>query len=535
MVLLAGACGGDGQPGPGPNRDGASSGEGVAAPDGAIIPENDASGWAERANADALGTSVENQFRESPGGVDAERGMDQQSTDRPALDGGVSALSDAGQSFDAGSSVDHLASGDAAWRADAALPPDAATLPDTTPPADRAPLSDGAPPDSVPGGCQPAGPFDVYVDAANGDDRTGTGSQGCPFKSITRALAAIGGTSGVTVHVAAGTYGPLQTNEAFPEGLSSGTTIESAGGTVSIAAPSFPAPADCNATSVKTCLFYVDGLGVTLKGLTLSNQGPAVGDNAGVVVAGGATVTLDGDTIEGCTGSGVVGEPDSTLVVDQGTLVTGNRDDGLQLLANTYSTSAYAVIQGGSGLNGNGGAGMNAQGAFVASSASFDGNAIGILLSGTSAATLDHCDVSGSARDGLMDERICPASGCVDLSVQYSTFMRNGGAGVRVYLNSSDGTHRIDFGGGSSPSAGQNQLDAPASTGDQNEQGGVCVVTAEPVGDALYLENDRWSTAACPPNVTQTGGCGPGVDVGATTSALELFFGTPALCAGAGN
>lgn len=62
----------------------------------------------------------------------------------------------------------------------------------------------------------------VYVDAARGDDRTGTGIRAKPFRSITSALGVT--RPGMAIHLASGTY-DQSTGEEFPIVLHEGVTI----------------------------------------------------------------------------------------------------------------------------------------------------------------------------------------------------------------------------------------------------------------------------------------------------------------------
>jgi outer membrane protein assembly factor BamB len=56
---------------------------------------------------------------------------------------------------------------------------------------------------------------DFYVDIGLGNDLTGDGSSGFPWKTITRAVTPANGTSGSVIHVAPGTYAP-SLGETFP-------------------------------------------------------------------------------------------------------------------------------------------------------------------------------------------------------------------------------------------------------------------------------------------------------------------------------
>jgi len=62
----------------------------------------------------------------------------------------------------------------------------------------------------------PSVPEDLYVDANSGDDATGDGTQGNPYKTITKAVGvANAGGETCTIHVAAGIYSAAL-GEAFP-------------------------------------------------------------------------------------------------------------------------------------------------------------------------------------------------------------------------------------------------------------------------------------------------------------------------------
>lgn len=68
---------------------------------------------------------------------------------------------------------------------------------------------------------------DFYVDAINGSDISGDGTQSAPWRTINRALSLVGGP-GVTIHLAPGVYNEAL-GETFPIILQSGTKIIGAG------------------------------------------------------------------------------------------------------------------------------------------------------------------------------------------------------------------------------------------------------------------------------------------------------------------
>lgn len=66
-------------------------------------------------------------------------------------------------------------------------------------------------------------PTDYYVDAANGNDFSGNGTQAAPWKTLTRALGLVGGP-GIRIYLAAGVYNEAL-GEEFPLIIRSGTKI----------------------------------------------------------------------------------------------------------------------------------------------------------------------------------------------------------------------------------------------------------------------------------------------------------------------
>jgi predicted outer membrane repeat protein len=70
----------------------------------------------------------------------------------------------------------------------------------------------------------------IYADAVNGNDLTGDGSQGNPYKSVTAAT--VGATDGDTIQVLPGLYSVATTNESFAISLNAAVTLKGSGPSV---------------------------------------------------------------------------------------------------------------------------------------------------------------------------------------------------------------------------------------------------------------------------------------------------------------
>jgi hypothetical protein len=121
-------------------------------------------------------------------------------------------------------------------------------------------------------------PFDVYVNAASGDDFFGTGSASSPFATITKGVAEA--AAGVTVHVAAGTY-----NEGPQIVIDKDLAVDGAGMGVTTVTPT----GDTGSSGDARGWFLVDaGVAFDLSNLTLDGTGHLI--YQGVRHKGGGTV-----------------------------------------------------------------------------------------------------------------------------------------------------------------------------------------------------------------------------------------------------
>lgn len=119
-----------------------------------------------------------------------------------------------------------------------------------------------------------------YVDSALGDDTTGDGTSGLPWKTITHAASVLNGTPGAgpdQLYIAAGTYDIASNGETFPitvnkQGLS---LLGPAVGTATIAGDGSPIN-----------LLAITGPDITVQDLTFASAGTGISS-----LAGGLTLT----------------------------------------------------------------------------------------------------------------------------------------------------------------------------------------------------------------------------------------------------
>ncbi len=149
-----------------------------------------------------------------------------------------------------------------------------------------------------------------YVDADNGNNDTGDGTQGNPWKTISYALAQVSGT-GHTIHVAAGTYGTDMGGvwgEMFPITLKNGVSIEGEDKTTTIvdaelANPVFTGDGISDQTTISN-LTIKNGNGSDGGGISLKSSNPIIRDNiirgnksfyggAGIKIEGGSPQILN--------------------------------------------------------------------------------------------------------------------------------------------------------------------------------------------------------------------------------------------------
>ena len=135
----------------------------------------------------------------------------------------------------------------------------------------------------------PVLPADLYVNASTGNNTTGDGSSGNPWKTITYALTQLF-RSGHTIHIAAGTYN-TSSGETFPIEMKNGVSLSGAGASTSII------NADktnriFNCTGITDPLTFIEGF--TITGGYISGDGMKGG---GIYISGGTVLTLRNNTI----------------------------------------------------------------------------------------------------------------------------------------------------------------------------------------------------------------------------------------------
>jgi hypothetical protein len=160
-----------------------------------------------------------------------------------------------------------------------------------------------------------------YVDPANGSDTTnGSGTAGgtvagrCAFKTITFALTTIGTpTAATAIHVLG--ISTVSAGETFPLVIPANVTIDTMGGSVTVALPA----------SATTNAFTLAGAASGLTGLTIDGSA-AAGSTSGVIVNTGAASTTFVNAVEvkGFGGPGIQVQGTASFTIDGGTSVHDN-------------------------------------------------------------------------------------------------------------------------------------------------------------------------------------------------------------------
>lgn len=202
-----------------------------------------------------------------------------------------------------------------------------------------------------------------WVDANAGNDTTNTGTSASPYKTIKKALTAVG--PGGTIHVRPGTYNSAL-GETFPITVPSGITLQ---GTAAAASTIV------DATGANTRVLYLSGnnIATTIEALTITGglhteTGNGNGSGGGILAENG-----DQTTIKRCiiTGNEVRGTPGNTGTHPSGGEAYGG---GICMLSSTTrvinSVISNNIVRGGNGVsylgtNGSGGTAGNAHGGGV--------------------------------------------------------------------------------------------------------------------------------------------------------------------------
>jgi parallel beta-helix repeat protein len=210
---------------------------------------------------------------------------------------------------------------------------------------------------TVTGSGSPSSSADYYVNALTGNDATGDGTSGTPWKTITYALTQIT-NSGCNVHIAAGTY-DITLGEIFPLMMKDGVSLIGSGIDASII------DASSSGVNAVSCIGTTD-VSTKIEDLTIkggqSNYGGGISVKAGSVlmiadnkiienhasIGGGgiyvsySTVNISNNTITGNTISSHNGDGGGLYITNSTVTVSGNT-----ISSNTVSNSAAFTTTGG--------------------------------------------------------------------------------------------------------------------------------------------------------------------------------------------
>jgi hypothetical protein len=336
---------------------------------------------------------------------------------------------------------------------------------------------------------------DLYVDVTLGSDTTtstaGNGSQACPFKSITHALATAGIGPGSTVHIAAGTYSET-TGELYPLTLPNGVNLV---GAKSTGFPTGPVLTWLTGGTATFNMLNASGTN-TLDTLTITNQNAqGLATDLGVLVQQNGQMSLTDCTLSGTSTGTAIAVEDGAATLS-GCSVTGNAD-GIQLVGTAAVTLGKDTAGNPTHVDGQSSDGVamlrGAPALTATAGTTFDNDSEGIALAGQSVVTLSGCELSGDGA-AIIDLRTCPTAGCAWSTVQGTRFTANQDA-LNIQYGPGDGPHQVDLGGGGGGSTGGNQLNSPLT--DKNAHAGLFLQNNGSSGDVVSADNDAWSV--CPP------------------------------------
>jgi hypothetical protein len=211
----------------------------------------------------------------------------------------------------------------------------------------------------VPCGPPASGTFFVDPNAGHDDDG-GTGSQGCPFKSLTHTLSLVEDAGApVTVEIVNTSAAPTlsqSTGEVFPITVLGGVTITAedttkntptveVGVSPATSNPAFSAGNLCAPSCARG--FYLDRPNARLSHLVLDDPGLTVRDYA-IAIASAGTVTIDHVTVQNFVGDGIIvyAPAVATPTIGPGVVVHGCAGAGIHSFADNVVT-----ILGGAGAD----------------------------------------------------------------------------------------------------------------------------------------------------------------------------------------
>jgi hypothetical protein len=359
FIINVAACGGTAAPAIGLGDDGGSEG-------GSSSSSSGGSGSSEAGQGDSGGTGGIDSGGDSATELDSATGKDATASDSFAGDSAGGSDSATAQDAPVDSGADATASGDASSAPDAAEggASDSATGPEAEADtgagcgAENAPcvnngirgLCKAGACSACVGGvctvCPAATGEDYWVDPVGGSDQTGTGdgtTLGCAYKTITRALQAIGSpVTATTVTV----LGPstVMAGETFPIVLPTNVTLTAATGAVVV-----EVPAGFSGFTLSAAGAGIDG---SAAGLTISGQsGGANGATFGIVADTGTGVTttnapqISNVVVTGFLDDGILVEHLGLLQIGPGVTSTSNGTTAARKAGLHITGTGQAIIE----------------------------------------------------------------------------------------------------------------------------------------------------------------------------------------------
>ncbi len=384
--------------------------------------------------------------------------------------------------------------------------------------------------------CQTVSNGAYYVDPVNGSDAATTGSQQCPFKTITHAIAFLGSSlpSAVQVLVKGGTTASTSTGEKFPIVVPKNVVIMS---------DDTASPATVSVSAGKSGFV----LGAPSSGLAyLIIDGATNSASTGIVVQSGSnsTTTLDHVTVRSFLSDGILvrnsvgSDAGGVLSIGAGVISTSNgttstRASGLRVTDNGSVSIQVSAGQAQTRFDSNTNHGISVEhkGAVTLTGTAGTGGSGTVATNGNTYAGVWIKQTPGTANpvvtlDGLVSWANTDGNGIrifagSNAKVRRSYVLANAGAGILVTQYSEGSTisndvSKIDL--GTSSDWGKNVVQATTGS-NPNIAGGICLTIAPNAGMTLAAAGNIFSggrdcSTSNPGAITRNNTCTQAVDIG---------------------
>ncbi|HMI85063.1 MAG TPA: hypothetical protein VK550_13270 [Polyangiaceae bacterium] len=389
--------------------------------------------------------------------------------------------------------------------------------------------------------CDTAAGLTFLVDPIGGSDGAGTGSgtsggqpnAGCAFKTISRALQAIGANPAVGTVIQVKNTGPVSVGsngETFPLNLTANVTVTASGGTVTITPP---------ANQVG---FILGSGGAGINGalgggsILIDGGGHTAYDGVGVTTGSTAATSLQNVTIQNFLREGIRVANGGVLTIKQGVTVTqsgttSGRRSGLLVTGTGHVSINVAAGQATTAFNGNTMHGIQVEGtgsvsilgalAGPTSTIECRGNAVaGLAIAQTPGTNLPANSIDGVLSFGATIGNGLRIEGGSNVKIRNSSILGNNASGIAVVTWVSGASRNnvlagIDLGKPSDP--GNNVLQTSGGQ-DPNQGAGICLQMDENSG-TLSAQGNAFSggknCAATAASLTfNSGNCNGNRDLG---------------------